>query len=169
MTSTEKSTNHILAEHILGFQHVGHIVTDLAGSIADFKRLYGLTDAEILVLPPFEQTENVQARFALFKVKDMEFELIEPISDYFKSLLFTPGASGSAGINHVAWRVKDIDGAMTLLAANGIKPGHVTPDGVITMTKTSTSAKKMVYLDPATTGGLLVELIEVIEDDSKSE
>ena len=114
------------------------------------------------MLPPFEQTDNVPARFALIKVKDMEFELIQPISAHFKQLLLTPGASGSAGINHVAWQVKDIEGAMQLLASHGIKPGHVTPDGVITMTKTSTSAKKMVYLDPATTGGLLVELIEVI-------
>lgn len=159
------STTQILADHILGFQHVGHIVSNLAASIADFQRLYGCTAADILVIPPFEQTENVPARFALIKVKDMEFELIQPISAHFKQQLLTPGASGSAGINHVAWRVKDIDGAMRLLAAHGIKPGHVTPDGVITMTKTSTSAKKMVYLDPATTGGLLVELIEVIHRD----
>ena len=156
------STPQILSDHILGFVHVGHIVADLAASIADFQRLYGVSAADILVLPPFEQTDNVPARFALIKVKDMEFELIQPISAHFKQLLLTPGASGSAGINHVAWQVKDIEGAMQLLASHGIKPGHVTPDGVITMTKTSTSAKKMVYLDPATTGGLLVELIEVI-------
>lgn len=157
------STTQILADHIVGFQHVGHIVSNLAASIADFQRLYGCTAADILVIPPFEQTENVPARFALIKIKGMEFELIQPISAHFKQLLLTPGASGSAGINHVAWRVKDIEGAMKLLATHGIQPGHVTPDGVITMTKTSTSAKKMVYLDPATTGGLLVELIEVID------
>ncbi|KXI30434.1 VOC family protein [Paraglaciecola hydrolytica] len=152
-----------LAEHIIGFQHVGHIVADLAASIAAFKNLYGISDDNIKVIPPFTQTENVPTRFALIQVQDTEFELIEPISEHFKQLLVTPGASGSAGINHVAWRVKDIDGAMIILAKNGIKAGHVTPNGVITMTKTSSTAKKMVYLDPATTGGILIELIEVID------
>ncbi len=63
--------------------------------------------------------------------------------------------SGGAGINHVAWRVDDIDAAVALLAERGVRPGHVTPGGVMTI-----GPKKMVYLDPATTGGLVIELIE---------
>ncbi|MFT6287754.1 MAG: catechol 2,3-dioxygenase-like lactoylglutathione lyase family enzyme [Alcanivorax sp.] len=63
--------------------------------------------------------------------------------------------SGGAGINHVAWRVSDIEAALVSLLARGIRPGHVTPDGVVTIGK-----KKMVYLDPDTTDGLIIELIE---------
>jgi methylmalonyl-CoA/ethylmalonyl-CoA epimerase len=69
--------------------------------------------------------------------------------------------SGGAGINHVAWRVDDIDDAVALLARHEIYPGHVTPNGVIAI-----GQKKMVYLDPATTGGLIIELIEYPPDDT---
>ena len=63
--------------------------------------------------------------------------------------------SGGAGINHVAWQVDDIEAAVAHLEAAGIYPGHVTPDGIVAI-----GDKKMVYLDPATTGGLVLELIE---------
>jgi hypothetical protein len=66
--------------------------------------------------------------------------------------------SGGAGINHIAWRVKALDTVMTMLAAQGIKPGHVTPGGPVRF-----GSKALVYLDPATTGGALVELIEIFE------
>ena len=159
-----KHIANTLAEHIIGFQHVGHIVQDLATSIAEFKRVYGVSDEQIKVLPPFDVVDNVPTRFALIQVADCEFELIQPISEHFKSILWRD-PSGSAGINHVAWQVKDIEDAMAKLAQHGVKPGHVTPDGVITMTTTSTTTKKMVYLDPATTGGLLIELIELVNHD----
>ena len=68
--------------------------------------------------------------------------------------------SGGAGINHVAWRVRDIEGAVARLAGQGIYPGHVTPGGIVAI-----GAKKMVYLDPATTGGLVIELIQYPQDD----
>ena len=58
----------------------------------------------------------------------------------------------------MAWRVRDIEGALQRLHEQGIAPGHVTPDGVV-----SFGGKKMVYLDPATTGGLVIELIEYAE------
>ena len=42
-----------------------------------------------------------------------------------------------------------------LLAERDIRPGHVTPDGIIAI-----GPRKMVYLDPATTGGQVIELIQ---------
>ncbi len=67
--------------------------------------------------------------------------------------------SGGAGINHVAWRVSDIDAAMEVLAGQGIRPGYVTPQGVMTI-----GPRRMVYLDPETTGGLMIELLEYPAD-----
>jgi catechol 2,3-dioxygenase-like lactoylglutathione lyase family enzyme len=93
-------------------------------------------------------------------VGDLEFELIEPCSEQFRTLLLGM-PSGGAGINHVAWRVDDIEAAVALLATNGIRPGHVTPDGIIAI-----GPKKMVYLDTATTGGLVIELLEYGADAS---
>jgi catechol 2,3-dioxygenase-like lactoylglutathione lyase family enzyme len=142
-----------LRDHIIGPAHVGFIVPDMQAALQQFKRLYGLADADIKLQPPLGET--AATRFAFFNIAGLEFELIEPVSDEFKrTLLEMP--SGGAGINHVAWQVDDIVAAVALLARQGINPGHVTPQGIVDV-----GAKKMVYLNPADTGGLIVELIEI--------
>ena len=148
----------VLCDYIIGVAHVGFVVPELAAAVADAQRVYGLADEDISYLPA--PGEEAATRFAFFRVGGLEFELIEPCSEHFQRVLLGM-PSGSAGINHVAWKVRDIDAAVALLARHDIHPGHVTPDGVI-----SIGPKKMVYLDPATTGGLVIELIESPGDDS---
>lgn len=146
----------VLKDFIVGLRHIGHIVGDLRVSIEDFRRIYGLDDEDITVLPPFG--EPAPARFGLLNVGGVEFELIEPIGDEMRATL-TAVESGAGGINHVAYVVSDIDGAVAALARQGIRPGHVTPDGVV-----DTGRTRIVYLDPAGTGGMLIELVEVYGD-----
>ncbi len=148
----------VLKDRIIGVAHVGFVVHSLDEAVANAVRVYGLTPEEISLVPA--PGEEALTRFAFFRVGDLEFELIEPCSDAFREVLLGM-PSGGAGINHVAWRVDDIEAAVALLAANGIHPGHVTPDGIIAI-----GPKKMVYLDPATTGGLVIELIEYGADAS---
>ena len=149
----------VLADYIEGVAHVGFIVDDLSDAVEQVCRVYGLVQEDIRYVP--EPGEEAATRFAFYTVGGMEFELIEPVSEEFRNTLFsTP--SGSAGINHMAWRVRDIEGALACLLERGIKPGHVTPQGIVTI-----GPKKMVYLDPATTGGLIIELLEY--PDPKSE
>lgn len=142
----------VLKDFIETVAHVGFVVPDLSASVAEACRVYGLSETDISYVP--EAGEEAATRFAFFSVGGLEFELIEPCTPEFRrQLLSMP--SGSAGINHVAWRVTDIEAAVSRLASAGIYPGHVTPDGVVAI-----GAKKMVYLDPDTTGGLVIELIE---------
>lgn len=142
----------VLADYIEGVAHVGFIVPNLTDAVAEARRVYGLAEEDIHYVP--EPGEEATTRFAFYTVGGLEFELIEPVSDEFRKTLFaTP--SGGAGINHLAWRVRDIEAALACLLQHGIKPGHVTPQGVVTI-----GEKKMVYLDPATTGGLVIELLE---------
>ena len=148
--STVKS---LLKDYIVDLKHVGHIVPDLNQAVAEFKRIYGVTDNDIHIEPP--EGVETPTRFAFIDVAGTEFELIEPIAEPFLHLKDMP--CGLGGINHVAWLVRDIDDAVALLAEKGIKPGHVTPDGVLNL-----GMKKMVYLDPTTTGGCLIELIEIL-------
>ena len=75
------------------------------------------------------------------------------MSSFLNALLSMP--SGLGGINHVAYWVKDIDGAVAALANHGVSPGHVTPEGPMDI-----GDKKICYLDPDTTGGLVIELME---------
>lgn len=143
-----------LSDYLVGLQHVGHVVPDLEAAIDSFRRVYGLDNTVVRRLPE-SADEDTPALFALISVADTEFELIEPRSVAMKAqLLGRP--SGAAGINHVAWRVTDIDAALAVLESQGIRAGHVTPDGPVTFGDT-----KILYLDPDDTDGQLIELLQV--------
>jgi len=150
------NTKTVLKDYILGLAHIGHVVENMDEALAGFKRVYGLSDEDIFI-PDTPPGQPILTKFAFIRVGNTEFELIEPVSAHFKTLLLDM-PSGHGGINHVAYIVSDIEQALTVLAANGSVPGHVTPDGIVDMGR-----KKMVYLDPATTDDLLIELIEIVE------
>ncbi|WP_159931118.1 VOC family protein [Oceanicoccus sp. KOV_DT_Chl] len=143
-----------LKDFIIGLAHVGHVVTDMDAALANFKRVYGVTDDDIRI-PANPPGVEVMTNFAFVTVGGTEFELIEPVSEYFKELLLAM-PSGMAGINHVAYLVSDIEAAVAALEKVGIVPGHVTPNGVVDF-----GEKKLCYLDPNSTGDLLIELIEI--------
>ena len=138
------------------FRHIGYIVRDLQQSVADFQRLFDLQDEDIRIIPPFELPTD--PRFAFFHADGLTFELIEPISEHFKNILFNSGV----GINHICFTVDDIEATVNEMAAKGIRPGHVTPNGIITMPH-----QKMVYFDPKDTGGVLIEYIEELPINRK--
>jgi len=131
------------------FRHIGYIVRDLRQSIAEFQHLFDLQEEEIRVVPPFGLAAD--SRFAFFHADGLNFELIEPISDHFKNILFNSGI----GINHICFTVDDIESAYAEMTRKGIRPGHVTPNGIIAMPH-----QKMVYFNPEDTGGILLEYIE---------
>lgn len=147
----------VLADYLLGTAHVGFVVNDLDAAVLQARQVYGVRSGDIRYEP--EGVAEPETRFAFFSVAGLQFEYIEPCSAHFRKLLLDQ-PSGGGGINHVAWSVQDIHGAIAALAVHGITPGYVTPDGVINI-----GAKKMVYLDPATTGGLVIELIEYADQN----
>ncbi|WP_372865482.1 VOC family protein [Spongiibacter sp.] len=144
-----------LQQYLLGIQHVGHVVSDLDEAVANFSRVYGSDPEGVRWEPPAGVSSP--SRFAFVRVGDTEFELIEATDPQLREVI-ERYPSGLGGLNHIAWRVSDMTAAMALLADQGIVPGHVTPDGPV-----SFGNKKLVYLDPSTTGGLLLELIEISE------
>jgi catechol 2,3-dioxygenase-like lactoylglutathione lyase family enzyme len=142
-----------LEHYIIGLQHIGHVVSDLDVAVANFERVYGIDRADVR----WEPAAGVDSpsRFAFVTVAGTEFELIEA-SDPGLRAVIEKYPSGGAGINHVAWRVENLEALMGVLAEKGIVPGHVTPNGPVRF-----GHKALVYLDPDTTGGVLIELIEV--------
>ena len=150
------SIKETLEDYIIGLQHIGHVIEDIEEAIDAFVELYGIdaTDIRRVPEPPVGESPTL---FAFVSVADVEFELIQPVSESSKDELLS-SSSGGAGINHVAWRVRDIAASLRLLEEKGVRPGHVTPDGIV-----SFANKKFVYLDPADCGGLLVELIEIAD------
>ncbi|MCC5825015.1 VOC family protein [Alkalimonas sp.] len=144
-----------LQHYLLGLQHVGFVVADLEQALLDWQRIYGLSPQQIR--RPEGLPMNAPVQFAFIDLAGQEFELMQPLAEPFLSLLLGL-KSGQAGINHLAWRVRDLSSALATLEQQGIHAGYVTADGPVQY-----GTKRMLYLDPATTAGQLIELIELID------
>jgi methylmalonyl-CoA/ethylmalonyl-CoA epimerase len=130
---------------ILKIDHLGIAVN----SIAEGKNFW----SEVLGLG-FEGTETVEAQkvtTAFFPVGESEVELLEstapdgPVARYIEKR--------GQGIQHVAFRVADIEAALAELKEKGIrlideKPRH------------GAGGAKIAFLHPKATNGVLVELCE---------
>jgi len=131
-------------------RHVGVYVDDIDASVALYKRLYDISDQDIRHVPP-PGTENPESRFAFIPVGGMDFELIQPISENFKRLVSNP----PPGVNHIAFTVTDLEKAVELMQAKGVRLGHVTRAGILEMPRS-----RVAYFNPEDTGGVLIEFVE---------
>ena len=145
-----------LKDHILGVQHIGYVVSDLEKSIETYKELYGIDDSHIQVLPETDDGKT-PTRFAFIQVGEVQFELIQALRPPYTEMLKNDD-NGAGGINHLAYRVRNLEAAVEALSQQGISPGHVTPDGIVKF-----GNKKIVYLNPDDIAGQLIELIEIEE------
>ncbi len=130
---------------ILKIDHLGVAVN----SISEGKNFW----ADVLGLE-FEGTETVEEQkvtTAFFPVGESEIELLEstspdgPIAKYLEKK--------GAGLQHIAFRVENIESALQELKDKGVrlideKPRH------------GAGGAKIAFLHPKATGGILVELCE---------
>lgn len=139
--------------YLRGLRHVGVVTDDLAAFLARMQALFGVAEAEILRVPSpgTPDWETAETRFAFLPLGGQLLEVIEPVSERFKALL----GRTNRGANHLCYTVEDLPGAIAAMAAAGVRPGHVTPDGMIEMPHA-----RMVYFEPADTAGLLIEFVE---------
>ena len=130
---------------VLKIDHIGIAVN----TINDAKAFW--TDALGL---PFEGDETVaeqKVKTAFFPVGESEVELLEstepdgPIAKYIEKK--------GQGIQHVAFRVEDIDQALAELKEKGIRLIDETP-------RMGAGGAKIAFLHPKATNGVLVELCE---------
>ena len=133
----------------LRLRHVGYVTEDLDGMVARLADIFGVGGDEIVRVPADDTPTDT--RFAFLRLGDLQVEIIEPVTDRFRDALLNSGV----GTNHVCFTVDDIDAAVAEMATKGVRPGHVTPDGVIQMPH-----QRMVYFDPGDTGGALIEFIQ---------
>ena len=130
---------------ILKIDHLGIAVN----SIEEGKQFW----SDVLGLD-FEGTETVAAQkvtTAFFPVSESEVELLEstspdgPVAKYIEKR--------GQGIQHVAFRVKDIEAALDELKGKGIRLIDETP-------RHGAGGARIAFLHPKATGGVLVELCE---------
>jgi methylmalonyl-CoA/ethylmalonyl-CoA epimerase len=130
---------------ILKIDHLGIAINSIEGG----KKFW--TDVLGLVCEGTETVEPQQVTTAFFPVGESEVELLEstspdgPVAKYIEKR--------GQGIQHVAFRVKDIEAALSELKAKGVRLIDETP-------RRGAGGARIAFLHPKATGGVLVELCE---------
>ncbi|MCX8045113.1 MAG: VOC family protein [Desulfobacterota bacterium] len=145
-----------ISELITGLRHIGIVVENIHVAVQMYTKIFDIDDTTIQYVPPIEEPAP-DTRFAFVPIGNTELELIEPISEWFKQFLGNP----RPGINHIAFTVTNIDAAVALMQAKGVRLGHVTRDGILDMKRS-----RVAYFNPEDTGGILIEFVQPGEKPS---
>ena len=133
---------------MLKVEHIGIAVKDLKNSNELFSKLFNQQPYKIEAVA----SENVSTSF--FQVGETKIELLEathPDSAIAKFI-----EKRGEGIHHIAFEVSDIEAEITRLKNEGFTILNDTP-------KNGADNKRIVFLHPKTTNGVLVELCEEIK------
>ncbi|MEN9698824.1 MAG: methylmalonyl-CoA epimerase [Bacteroidota bacterium] len=126
-------------------EHLGIAVTDLAAAIPLYESLLNTSCYKQ------EGVASEGVMTAFFQVGESKIELLEathPDSAIAKFL-----QKNGPGFHHVAFEVADIDAELIRLKAAGFVLIHETP-------KDGADNKRIAFLHPKSTGGMLVELCQ---------
>jgi methylmalonyl-CoA/ethylmalonyl-CoA epimerase len=132
---------------ILKIDHLGIAVN----KIDEAKRLYH----DILGLPwaGEETVAEQKVTTAFFPVGDSEVELLESTAPDGPIAKFIEKNQGRGGIQHIAFRVDNLDAALAELKAKGVELIDQKP-------RQGAGGAKIAFLHPKSTFGVLVELSE---------
>jgi methylmalonyl-CoA/ethylmalonyl-CoA epimerase len=133
---------------MLKVEHIGIAVKDLKNSNELFSKLFNQQPYKIEAVV----SENVNTSF--FQVGETKIELLEatrPDSAIAKFI-----EKRGEGIHHIAFEVADIEAEIVRLKNEGFTVLNDTP-------KNGADNKRIVFLHPKTTNGVLVELCEEIK------
>ena len=124
--------------------HLGIAVKSLAAAKAIYEKLGMSVSAE-------ETVEAEQVRLVMVPVGESRLELLEPTSENSTIAKFI--AKRGEGLHHVSLRVPDLAAAVARLKKEGVRL-------VSEEIKTGAGGHRYVFVHPASTGGVLLELVE---------
>ena len=123
--------------------HIGIAVRGLDDSISFYRDVLGLTDV------PLDDSDG--ARIVGLAAGPSLIELLEAESTESPIAKFI--AKRGPGIHHVCFAVDDLDATLTRCRSTGIRLIDETP-------RVGAEGKRIAFLHPASTSGVLVELTE---------
>jgi methylmalonyl-CoA/ethylmalonyl-CoA epimerase len=132
--------------NIKKIHHVAVVVPDLDHSISFWRDIFGLK------LDHIEDVPSQKSKVASFKVDKTKIELVQPTSEESGIGRFL--LEHGAGMHHICFEVDDIDAALVDLKSRGVRLINETPQVL--------EGRKMAFVHPKATGGVLVELYELI-------
>jgi methylmalonyl-CoA/ethylmalonyl-CoA epimerase len=125
--------------------HVGVAVEDLDAAIALYQDSYGMP----LVHREVVEQQGVEA--VLLDVGESHVELLAPLGPDTPVGKFL--AKRGPGLHHVAYGVDDIDAALERARAAGLRLIDEQP-------RTGIRDSRVAFLHPASTGGVLTEIVQ---------
>ncbi len=130
---------------VLKLDHIGIAVSDLAESVKFYTDMLGME------LHGTEMVEEQKVKTAFLPLGETEIELLEstapdgPIGKFIE-------ARGQ-GIQHIAFRVHDLESALAELKAKGLRLIDEKP-------RYGAGGAKIAFLHPKSTNGVLIELCQ---------
>ena len=126
-------------------EHLGIAVESIEASLRVFEVLLGASCYKE------EIVESEGVRTAFIKVGESKIELLEATNATSPIAKFL--STRKEGFHHVAFEVDCLDDELKRLKDNGFILIHETP-------KTGADSKRIAFLHPKSTGGLLIELCQ---------
>ncbi|HAD07264.1 MAG TPA: methylmalonyl-CoA epimerase [Anaerolineaceae bacterium] len=125
--------------------HVAIAVSDVDASLTFWRDALGLAVDHI------EDVPSQKATVVFIPVGDSEVELVRPTSEDTGVAKFLAERGG--GMHHLCFEVDDIQGMLEDLKAKGVRLINETP--------LELPGRKMAFIHPKSSGGVLVELYEI--------
>lgn len=125
--------------------HIGIVVKDLDQAMRLYREAFGIEPEKVY------ESDVAKAKIAFFPVGQVRIELLQPLVADSVTAKFLE--KKGEGIHHIAFKVKDVDQSLGILAEKGIQ--LVDQKG-----KKVREAEKVGFLHPKSTNSVLIELIQ---------
>ena len=126
--------------------HIGIAVNDMETALKFWQDALGIE------LHHTESVPSQKVDVAFLPLGDSEIELLRPTADDTGVAKFLVERGG--GMHHLCVEVDDIEGKLAELKAKGVRLIDETPKEL--------PGRKMAFIHPKSTGGVLVELYQVL-------
>ena len=125
--------------------HIAIVVPDIDEALTFWRDALGLNLSHV------EEVSGQESLVAFLTTGETEVELVEPTTDTSGMARYL--AKRGPGMHHICFEVKDIEVIMARLKEKGVQLINEEP----TM---GASGRKIAFIHPKSTGGVLVELYE---------
>lgn len=134
---------------IIKINHVAIVVENIEEALTFWRDALGLP------LDHLEDVPSQQSKVAFLPVGDNEVELVAPTND--DSGMGKYLQSKGPGMHHLCFEVSNIGEILLKLKEKGVRLINETPQEL--------PGRKMAFIHPKSTGGVLIELYELIHAD----
>jgi len=125
--------------------HIGIAVKDLDQAMKLYRDAFGIEPSMVY------ESSYTKAKIAFFPIGEVRIELMQPVNP--DSVLGKFLEKKGEGIQHIAYKVKDVDRSLTELEEKGVQL-------IDKKSRKVRENERVAFLHPKSTNGVLIELIQ---------